>query len=304
MLVLARPAVGLIEHRVGDLTLVAPPGEQAELDRLSQLAAIILPRLAQDLGQGVAAPFRIYLLPRAGLLDPELERLNAAAPPWASGFLLGAHRIGGIRLGSLLRYPYDDTATVLAHEITHQVLYDAAGDLPRWLSEGIATWEGRRWGLRDFAVQSVSLVGGRLPSLVELERGFVESPGAARRAYAASFDFVSWSERRYGPDFVPRLLRAARSGSIEEAWRSASGEELAASESRWRRKTLFLHRWLPLLASSGSLWLAITGLALVAGVVRRRRTRALYARWDAEEAALEARPQVSNRPRWAEHGDP
>lgn len=274
----------LRQTRVGDLVLYAPAGYEAELDRMAAIAMVVMPRLQEDLGHGVDGPFTIYLIP-PGRLDPGLAGLASSAPSWASGFLSGASRVGALRLDSLVRYPHDDTASVLAHEIAHQVIYDAAGELPRWLSEGIATWEGRRWGLRDFAVQSASVLGGSLPTLAELEDDFASSSNA-RRAYAASFDFVRWSTRRYGRDFVPRLLAAAGDRSVPEAWREASGGvELSVSEARWRRSTLFFHRWVPILASSGTLWAAISGLALVAGLVRRRRTREQYERWEAEEAA-------------------
>lgn len=282
----AQAASELREARVGDLILIAPASEEAELERLARVAATIMPRLERDLGHGVLAPFRIVLLPSAPRLDPELAQFDRMAPSWASGFLSGSSRIGGIRLGRLMRYPYDDTASVLAHEITHQVLYDAAGPLPRWLTEGIATWEGRRWGLRDFAVQSAALIGGRLPSLEEIDREFASSAAGARRAYAASFDFVSWSVRRYGPDFVPRLLELAADRPLGQAWSGAAGASLTSSETRWRRTTLFWHRWVPLLASSGTLWLGITGLALLAGFARRRRTQAIYGRWEAEEGSV------------------
>ncbi|HVS63717.1 MAG TPA: hypothetical protein VMT85_09500 [Thermoanaerobaculia bacterium] len=270
---------------------------------MAEAAADLVPRLESDLGRGTVAPYRIVLLPSRRELDPELVRLDELAPPWASGYVLGAYRIGAIRLQQLHRYPVDDAVEVLAHEITHMILFDAAGPgLPRWFGEGVATWEGRRRGLRDLLVTTAALLLDDPPPLAELDRELDAGPARARRAYATSFAFLEWSIRRHGPDLVPRLLdelararRAKEPGAdvddggalLADAWREVTGESLAGAEERWRRHALWIHRWLPALAGSGTLWIAVTVLFLVATAARRRRTRALYRRWAAEEARVQ-----------------
>lgn len=275
------------QRRVGDLVLVAPPDLEPELERLAEAAAVILPRLEHDLGTRARAPFRIFLLGAPHTLAPDLRRLDAMAPPWASGFLLSEQRVGAIRLRQVPRYPYDGTAEVLAHEITHQLLADTGLDLPRWFGEGIASWEGRRRGLRDFAVATAAMLSGRLPPLSQLDRELVASPERARVAYAASLDFVGWSHRRYGADLVVRLLDQPDAASFADAWRSVTGDTLSASERSWRRRTLLIHRWVPLLASSGTLWVGLSLLAMAAAAVKRRRKLELYRRWEEEDRRRE-----------------
>ena len=86
-----------------------------------------------------------------------------------------------------------------------------------------------------------------------------------------------------------RLLDQIGSGEeLEQAWLSASGSPLDVSEKRWRRAALLWHRWIPALASSGSLWLMVTALALVAGVRRRQKTLRIRRRWQLEEASSES----------------
>ncbi|HVS12289.1 MAG TPA: hypothetical protein VMV46_00055 [Thermoanaerobaculia bacterium] len=272
---------------VGDLVLEAPEGWEAQLEQMAAAARELVPRLEEDLGHGTDGPYRIFLLPPRSQLDPELVRLDELAPRWASGFLIGSYRVGAIRLQQVRRYPVDDAVEVLAHEITHMILHDAAGgNLPRWFSEGVATWEGRRRGLRDLAVTTASLLMTDPPPLAELDRELDASPARARRAYATSFAFVSWSVRRHGVDLVPRLLDRLDEMSLEDAWREATGESLSAEERRWRRRALWIHRWIPALAGSGSLWVLITVLFLLAAAARRRRTLALYRRWAEEEAGI------------------
>jgi hypothetical protein len=273
---------------VGDLILEAPHGWEAQLEQMAAAARELVPRIEEDLGRGADGPYRIFLLPPRSQLDAELLRLDELVPRWASGYLIGSYRIGAIRLQEIRRYPVDDAVEVLAHEVTHMILFDAAGGrLPRWFSEGVATWEGRRRGLRDLMVTTASLLMVDPPPLAELDAELDASPARARRAYATSFAFVSWSVRRHGVDLVPRLVDELGERSLEEAWREVTGESLASAERRWRRRALWIHRWIPALAGSGSLWILITVLFLLATAARRRRTLALYRRWAEEETRVQ-----------------
>ncbi|MBI5710139.1 MAG: hypothetical protein HZC42_07545 [Candidatus Eisenbacteria bacterium] len=284
---LARSAPALpLRVRVGPCALEAPAGSQRALRALAVQARGILPELEADLGARYAAPFRILLVPPAGSRDPELRALDAAAPPWAAGFLVPGRRVGAIRLAAASQYPYGTVEAVLAHEATHMLLHDAAGGrLPRWFEEGVAMGEERRWSLQDIAVLSSSLLTGDLPAFDSLDASFQASSGEARRAYAAAFGFVAWSSRRYGPGFLPAVLREARARSFVEAWQAACGEPLARGEAIWRAKSLARYRWLAVLLTSSPLWIGITLLALFAGLRRRARARATRARWAAEERA-------------------
>jgi hypothetical protein len=275
-----------VRIEVGACVLEAPPEQRASLESLARRAQAILPRIEAELQARPVAPYRIVLIPPGPSRDPELRQLDAAAPPWAAGFLLPALRIGAIRIALADRYPHGDLASVLAHEATHMLLHDAAGgDLPRWFGEGVATAIERSWGLRDILVYSSSLLAGPLPALSDLDAAFETSDGRARVAYAASFDFLAWSERRYGPGLVRRVVREAADLSFPEAWECAAGTALARSESEWRRGSLLLYRWVPALTGTTAVWTGIAMLALLAGARRRARSRAILRRWEDEEGA-------------------
>jgi hypothetical protein len=271
-------------RQVGACILEAPPGRRAQLEALADRAAAILPRIEAEVGARAAAPYRIVLIPPGPVRDLEMHALDAAAPPWASGYLLPARRIGAIRVARAERYPHSDLASVLAHEATHMVLHDAAGtSIPRWFGEGVATAVERSWGLRDVLVYSSSLLAGPLPALADLDAAFETSDARARLAYAASFDFLAWSERRYGPGLVRRVVREAAALPFAEAWECATGAPLSRSEAEWRRGSLLIYRWVPALTGTGALWTGITALALLAGARRRARSRAIERRWEDEE---------------------
>ena len=127
----------LLEVRVDSCTLVAPASWARPLEALAERVREIVPRLEQDLGSGPTGPFRMVLVPGGRLRDPDLIRLDQAAPPWAAGYMIPTLRIGAIRLAAVSRYPYGSLESVFAHEATHQVLHDASpGSQPRWLRSG------------------------------------------------------------------------------------------------------------------------------------------------------------------------
>lgn len=283
-------------RRLAGLCLLEAPRELSPvLDRLADQAAPLLDRVASELGMGPAAPYRIFLIPRAVPGDgaapdtrysarPSLRDLDRMAPEWAAGFLLPARRLGAIRMAEADRYPHADLASVLAHEATHMILFDAAGgNLPRWFGEGVATGIERSWGMRDVLVFSSSVLTGRLPPLAELDVAFDASDDQARAAYAASFDFILWSVKRYGDGVIRDIVREAGTRPFPEAWQAATGVTLERSEAEWRRGSLFLYRWIPALTGTTAIWSGITLLALFAGARRRARSKAILERWENEE---------------------
>ena len=286
---------GMVRAEVGACILEAPADLRVLLDRLAAQAADLLPKLETELGARAAAPYRIVVIPRdlpppgspvtAGSPTASaLRDLDRLAPEWAAGFLLPWRRIGAIRLAEADRYPHADLGSVLAHEATHMILFDAAGDnLPRWFGEGVATGIERSWGMRDVLVFSSSLLTGRLPPLAELDAAFDASGDRARSAYAASFDFLLWSVKRYGKGVVREIVREAASRPFPEAWQAATGVTLERSEGEWRRGSLLLYRWIPALTGTTALWSGITLLALFAGARRRARSRAILERWEEED---------------------
>ena len=287
----------LVEVRTGRVILVAPERLAGEAERLGRFIEEVLPRLQTDLRQTLRAPTTLVLIDRTP--HPDMARLDAAAAPWAAGYVFGAGRIGGIRLHRTNVYPFDSTEMVAVHELTHQLVYDkVGGSLPAWFDEAVATFEGRRRGARDLVVFTSLTLFGRVPRLEALDRGFRgRSPAGARLAYATSFEFLSWAVREHGPDLVGDVLDAterrlnqarlpldART-PFEAAWQDVTGQPLLISEERWRDRGLRLRRWLPVLLSTPWLWIGMALLSIAAALARRSRTRDQYRRWEEEELA-------------------
>jgi len=187
--------------------------------------------------------------------------------------------------GDLVRsYPFEDLLSLLGHELTHVLLGSlpaGSGSLPRWFNEGVAVTESRRWSLRDVFTFGTTLLAGPPPRLETLAASFPQDEGAARAAYAESFNFVSHLEREHGPGAVRRILAEMQAGAgFRDAFRRAVGMDLAEVERGWRDRVNFAYRWVPALTSTTVLWMGITILVLLGRIAKRRRERAIQDSWE------------------------
>jgi hypothetical protein len=271
----SRPAA---RAQVGACRIEGPAGSELLVESLAREAAHLLAVVQHELGVTPAAPYRVVLVPPAARwtpgtppLDSTLNRLDAEVPPWAAGWTMPRRRLIVIRVAESSRYPYGTVESVFAHEVSHQLVHDALGEtIPRWLDEGLATWQGRRWSVVDAFALSASMMLRPLPPLGAADSLFLGSAEDARSAYAQAFTFTAWSVRRYGAEFPARLVRELRTRPLAAAWARAAGESFGAAEARWRRSAAVRFRWLPWLGTSGVVWALLSLLAALGGARRRQ----------------------------------
>lgn len=291
------PALAVVV-RVGPCAIEAPAALESQARALGERAEGILPRLERRLGVSPSGAFRVLLVPSDPHAESEFARLDAMAPQWAAGYMLSQSRIGGIRVARAQQYPYGTIESVFAHEVTHLLIHDAVGDrVPRWFNEGVATQEGRRWGVQDVVLHTSTLLTTSLPSLEDLNVAFRGGESGARTAYAASFAFVAWAETRYGPQFIGDVLRETRTIPFASAWDRAAGTSLAASEREWRGETLLRYRWVPIVAAASMLWVFVGLLVFVGAVRKRAKARAVRERWAERERLEDAGTDPRDRTR-------
>ncbi|HET7226673.1 MAG TPA: hypothetical protein VFK69_13275, partial [Candidatus Eisenbacteria bacterium] len=272
----------IVGVRVGPCTLEAPASAGAAVSALSPVVPRVLQHIETELGAGPRAPFVLALLP-PHVDDAALAALDRGAPPWAAGFMMPARRIGAIRLAAASRQPWSSPESAMAHELTHLVLHDADDDrLPRWFDEGVAMYEERRFSPPDLLGWGIELARGTPPTLAQVSQSFPAAEGGAARAYAMSSAFVGWSVRRHGPDFLRRVVVAARTAEFARAWSLAAGVSLASDEAAWRAGATRDRFWL-LATASGPLWLGGALLVVLGAARRRAQMRAQRGRWRDEE---------------------
>ncbi|MFO0680181.1 MAG: peptidase MA family metallohydrolase [Polyangiaceae bacterium] len=146
-------------------------------------------------------------------------------------------------------YVWRDTIT---HELTHLALSRATVDrAPLWLQEGVAKREEVRWrepGPYDESPppDAVASKGIELKLDLPLDKlgpsiAMLPSADAAMVAFAEVTSFVKHFANTQGPDALPKLLAALRSGkSTDAALVAVSGADLKAWDARWR--TYLLNR--------------------------------------------------------------
>lgn len=232
-------------------------------------------RLQGDLQVEDPLPMRITV--HRSLADLP-ESLGVRVPEGTPGF---AMLLGG-QIHLMLResgaVPPDDVRTVLAHEIVHLLVQQAAsphgGQVPRWFHEGLAQTlaGGTYYGAKEEHIYP-ALRGGSLPSLISWVHRMPGTTTGRRDAYAACHSFVRWIWSRIGAAGVRDILARVRSG---EPWSAAfvavTGSAAVTLEMRWRDHALksSLYRFLEANCFSLLLLLALPLLILA---VRRRLDR-------------------------------
>ena len=207
-------------------------------------------------------------------------------PHWGVAYAIGNAGTVVMVPSRIPSYPDDSLESVLRHEVAHVLVARAAGyrSVPRWFNEGLATVAGREWSMKDRGLVMLAAIPRKGLTLQEIDEGFYGGTLGAQRAYALSTAFMRWLLDQDGPDAASRILRhVARGETFEDAFRSATGRSLDAAERAYWRNLNVWNRWIPILGSSGFLWIVITLLALFAFKRRKERDDELRRQWQEEE---------------------
>lgn len=281
VLVPGSPAVAAAPSRPPELFIEAPEAYRHLRQRLERGDPEFLLQIMELVGLDQAGP------PIRVLLVPEGSAAARRAPSWGVAYAVGAAGLVVLIPRRVPIYPDSSIEAVLRHEVAHVLIARAAHrrPVPRWFDEGLAMVAARRWGFEDRSRVLWATLRYGSPTLDQLDRRFHAGPQEAARAYAFSGAFVRFLLDQYGPDVAARILDGlAENLSFSRAFRRATGTSLADAEDRFWRHLDLWDRWVPLVASSSTLWLAISALTLVAFRRRRARDAEMMARWREEEA--------------------
>lgn len=217
-----------------------------------------------------------------------LQMPRGPAPEWAgaltypsSGTVLilspGAMKAGDSTYWSILR-----------HEMVHLVLGGAQSDagmrFPLWFEEGVATFMSGEMNLSRLLRLGWAQLTGRVPDFEDLETRFPAQSGLAEAAYARSFLFIRYLTRRFGEGAVADLIQASlASGSLEKGARKAFGVSLPGILEGFGQYARVKATWVPVLASSATIWGLITLLFLLTWYRKRVLGLRTLSRWELEE---------------------
>jgi hypothetical protein len=177
---------------------------------------------------------------------------------------------------------------VLTHELSHILLYRAAGTnaLPLWFIEGLAVHQAGEQRLSRVQTLWEAAVVDEVLTAAELSQRFPTRPRQVNLAYAESADLVEYLLRsEANRTYLVALLREVKAGrSFEQALLSAYGVDLPYLEHEWRRSLSERYRVLPMVLTGTALWGGIAILVVIAFIRRRKDQRQKLTRWAEEEA--------------------
>jgi hypothetical protein len=237
----ASPIANLVASRdvatpAGVFSVHFTPGADADQTTVARAIERSAPKLAR--WGALKEPVAIWLLPT----HRDLER---ASRRWGYDWLRAWAQYDDVLLQSPSSWGANDAALseLLAHELTHCLMYQRAGtpedwpkkDIPLWFREGMATWtaeQSHRWlSLEDLARVYEE---GSDADPIALAEALYQSKSAA--VYSAAHYAFTFLVRRYGEGGVERILGAMAAGRLfPDAFRTAIGIDAAAFVAEFRR---------------------------------------------------------------------
>jgi hypothetical protein len=276
---------------MGWLSLSYPPAAEERVASLVRDADAVKADLTSMLGQPVLQHVTVRIAPTvadmARLAPPE-----APPPVYASGVAYNGMHF--VLLSMLAPRGADavDLDEVFRHELAHVALEDAVlgKHVPVWFNEGLAIWlSGEKPVDRMQVLWSATLSGTLLP-LSDLDKSFPRQDGQVGIAYAESADFMRFLTRKSDRLRFAALVERVREGQpFDRAAAEAYGSDLRRLEFEWRGDLEHRFSVIPILTGGGFVWILVMGALVLAYVRRRRRTKAILARWAIEEALEDAR---------------
>jgi hypothetical protein len=217
----------------GDVVIHWYNGDQAFADSAADSANAAIVKAAGAFGVTVAKPFDMFVY------DTQ-EAMRSAVSPNRENIQAEAHPdIDTIFAWLPSNQPADpDNEVTIAHELTHLVFHHAVDNpyhgVPRWLDEGIATYESEGYtsywqNIVNDAVAGHSLIpldgiAGLFPSVKE---GFY-------LAYGESVAAVDYFIRTYGEQKLSELVASYGQGvSDDDAFTAATGSTVDAFNDAW-----------------------------------------------------------------------
>jgi hypothetical protein len=274
---------------LGWLTIAYPPAAHERVQPLLDHADEIKAELTDALGQSVLAkPIEVRVA-----TSP--EDMASLAPPDVPTYA-SAVAFPGLRLIILsMRAPFTQEGTDLEHELRHELAHMALEDavagqhVPAWFNEGFAMHASGETFERISTLTQATLWKTLIP-LADLDRSMPADATEASVAYAESADFLRFllrqSDRRR---FAGMIDRTRKGEPFDHALSDAYGADLRKLEYEWREDLAKKYTFWPVLLGGSSLWVIVIAALGVGLVKKRRRAKAIYDRWEREDAVEAAR---------------
>lgn len=279
-----------ITRDLGWMKLSYAPSASERVASLLEDAASIKTQLAEVLGQPVLGHLEVRITPTFDDMK-RLAPIGAPPPSYASGVAYPKLRLVLISMMAPRGADATNLDEVFRHELAHIALEDAVlgQHVPAWFNEGLAvgfagenTWDRQK-------VLSTATLNGTLLPLAELDRGFPANHNDVNVAYAQSVDFLRFLQARSDRlRFASTIQRVREGQTFDRALGDAYGSDIRKLEFQWRSEIERRYSLIPVLAGGGILWVGVIGALGWGFVKKRRRAKAILAKWAVEEALEDA----------------
>jgi hypothetical protein len=266
------------------------PSAHERVAPLVRDAEEIKARLTDELGQPVLDKIEVRVA-RTPEEMATLAPLDVPPPPYGSGVAYPELKLVLLTLSSPQSHQAVELDEVFRHELLHVALADAVAHhhVPLWFNEGLAIYESNEKPFdRTESLVRATLSGTLIP-LADLDRSMPADNYDVGTAYAEAGDFVRFLMRRTDRQRFQAMIDRVRGGeAFERAIADAYGSDLRKLEYQWKEELSKRYAYLPFAAAGSLVWVLAIGALVVGYVKRRRRTKATLARWEKEEAAIDA----------------
>jgi len=274
----------------GWLAIEAPASIRDRVEALASDAQEFRAQLASDLGQPVLGDVLVRIARNPAQMA-ELSPTDAPPFEYASGMAYPSLHLILLSMQAPETWEAPDLKETLRHELTHLALDEAVGGhhVPRWFNEGLAIEESGEHAIGRFKTLWDATISHSLLPLADLDRSFPSDRAQVGIAYAESADVVRFLMRNDDRARFGSLIERVRAGAaFDRALDDAYDTDVRKLEYEWRDEVSHRYGLVPVLTGGGALWTLIAGLAIVAFVKRRRRSKVKLAEWAREEAEMDA----------------
>jgi hypothetical protein len=280
-----------VTKNLGWLELSYPPAASERVASLVEEAASIKAELTATLGQPVLEHVQVRVAPTV----TDMARLappDAPPPEYASG--VAYHGLHLVLLSMLAPRGPDavDLDEVFRHELAHVALEDAVQGkhVPIWFNEGLAISLSKEQVVVRMQTLWSATLSDKLIPLSDLDRSLPRDTFGVNIAYAEAGDFMRFLSRKSDRLRFAAMIGRVREGqAFDRAVAEAYGSDLRRLELEWRGELEHRFSVIPVLTGGGLVWMLVVVALVAAYVKRRRRSKAILARWEREEALEDAR---------------
>ena len=279
-----------VTRDLGWLKLSYPPAASERVESLLHDADAFKAELSETLGQDVLSRVEVRITPTVSDMT-RLAPVGSPPPSYASGVAYPGLKLVLISMFAPRGADATNLDQVFRHELAHVALEDAVlgAHVPVWFNEGLAIGLA---GENSFDRQDVlwhATVYGNLLPLADLDRSFPRDHFEVGIAYAQSADFLRFLMRRTDRVRFAAMVQRVREGqTFERSLGDAYSTDLRKLEYQWRSEVERKYSVIPILAGGGIIWVAVIAALGWGYVKKRRRAKAILAKWAQDEAIEDA----------------